>query len=173
MGLRGEWWIADESPGGLGEREIWVDDSAIDMIGRGDCDPAIVLRQTDGAAPMDWIGAVVWVNQHPALNVPVVYKIHCRRWSQANDGRPYYVLAWPDLPSAVRERLMAEPVPEPAETRGGENPDWAAVRPGEELPGLGGAESGSSTGAGSRAGSAPSPPGSTPGRSSSATGDDQ
>lgn len=29
---------------------------------------------------------------------------------------------------------MAEPVPEPAETRGGEDPDWDAVRPGEQLP---------------------------------------
>lgn len=29
---------------------------------------------------------------------------------------------------------MAETPPEPAETRGGEDPDWAAVRPGEPLP---------------------------------------
>lgn len=93
MGRHGEWWVADESPGGLGDREIWVDESAIDMIARGDAAPAIVLCQPDGA---DLIGAVIRVNQHPALNVPVVYKILCRRWSHANVGRPYYVLAWPD-----------------------------------------------------------------------------
>lgn len=29
---------------------------------------------------------------------------------------------------------MAEPVPEPAEARGGEAPDWVSVRPGEPLP---------------------------------------
>lgn len=96
MGLHGEWWVADESPGGLGDHEVWVDESAIDMIGRGDSAPAIVLSQAAGAGPADWIGATVWVNRHPALDVPVVYKILCRRWSQANAGRPYYVLAWPD-----------------------------------------------------------------------------
>lgn len=31
---------------------------------------------------------------------------------------------------------MAETPPETAETRGGEDPDWAAVQPGEPLPGL-------------------------------------
>jgi hypothetical protein len=96
MGLHGEWWVASESPGGLGEREIWVDESAIDMIARGGAAPAIVLCRPVGAGPLDLIGAVIRVNQHPALSVPVVYKILCRRWSQANAGRPYYVLAWPD-----------------------------------------------------------------------------
>jgi hypothetical protein len=112
MGLHGEWWVADESPGGLGGREVWVDESAIDMIARGDCDPAIVLRQADGTAPVNWIGAIVRVNRHPGLDVPVVYKIHCRRWSQANDGRPYYVLAWPDLPFR-NERGVPWPRPRP------------------------------------------------------------
>lgn len=138
MGLRGEWWVADESPGGLGSREIWVDEAAIDMIARGDAKPAITLSAGPHDAREPWpdmlIGARVRVNQHPGLSVPVVYKIMCRRWSQANGGRPYYVLAWPDLPSAARERLMAEPVTEAAEARGGDHPDWDRTRPGEPLP---------------------------------------
>lgn len=119
MGRHGEWRVARESPGVLGEREIWVDESAIDMIARGGFDPEIVLCQADGAAPMNWIGAVVRVNHHPALSVPVVYKIHCRRWSQANAGRPYYVLAWPDLPFSSERRAFRGPDParDPARDR--------------------------------------------------------
>lgn len=132
MGRHEQWWVADESPGGLGEREVWVDESALDMIARGDAAPVTVLRQEAGMA--DWIGATVRFREQPGVSTPVVYRIICRRWSQANGGRPYYVLAWPDLPSVARERLMAEPVTEPAEARGGERPDWEAVRPGEPLP---------------------------------------
>lgn len=134
MGRHGQWWVADESPGGPGEREIWVDESALDMIARGDAAPVTVLRLADGAAPMDWIGATVRFREQPGVSEPVVYRIICRRWSQANAGRPYYVLAWPDLLlTRMRERQMAEPVPEPAEERGGEDIDWASARPGEPL----------------------------------------
>lgn len=92
MGAHGEWWIADESPGGLGDRELWMDEAALDMYARGDAEPAVTVRDPEAGL----IGAVIRFSQYPGLRVPVVYKIISRRWSQANDGRPYYVLAWPD-----------------------------------------------------------------------------
>lgn len=87
----GGWPLADGSPGGFGDREIWIDEAALDMIARGDFRPAIVLRPGDDQT---LIGAGVRVDRHP---VPVTYTIISRRWSQANAGRPYYVLAWPGL----------------------------------------------------------------------------
>jgi hypothetical protein len=93
MSRHGKWWIADESPGGLGEREIWVDESALDMIARGDAAPVTTLRPGDGTGR---IGAIVRFGPQPGLGTAVVYTILSRRWSLANDGRPYYVLAWPD-----------------------------------------------------------------------------
>jgi hypothetical protein len=93
------WWIADESPGGLGDPEIWIDESAMDMYGRGDADPAVVV--TGGVKGRTvtgiwWVGAVIRYNRHPGLDAPVVYEIVSRRWSRDNGGRPYYVARWPD-----------------------------------------------------------------------------
>jgi hypothetical protein len=87
------WFVPDESPGALGEREVWIDEAALDMYARGDAEPAVTVRP--GEYP-GLIGAVVRFGEYPGLDAPVVYRILCRRWSQANDGRPYYVLAWPD-----------------------------------------------------------------------------
>jgi hypothetical protein len=94
----GHWWIADESPGGLGDPEIWFDEAALDMYGRGDAAPAVtVTREGQGeAAPGSWLGAVIRFTRHPGLAAPAVYEICSRRWSRANDGRPYYVAKWPD-----------------------------------------------------------------------------
>lgn len=99
QGRHGPWWIADESPGGLGSAEIWADESALDMYARGDAEPAVTVtggRHYDDPAGNWWAGAVIRFNVYPGLAHPVVYKIISRRWSQANGGRPYYVLAWPD-----------------------------------------------------------------------------
>lgn len=91
------WFVPDESPGDLGEREVWIDGAALDMYARGDAEPAVTVRP--GAEP-GLIGASVRFGAYPGLDAPVVYTVICRRWSQANVGRPYYVLAYPDLPSA-------------------------------------------------------------------------
>lgn len=67
------------------------------MYARGGAEPAVTVRS--GSVP-GLVGAVVRFGEFPGLRAPVVYRIISRRWSQANDGRPYYVLAWPDLPLA-------------------------------------------------------------------------
>lgn len=93
------WWVADESPGGLGGPEVWADEAALDMYGRGDAAPAVTVaggRDYDDPSGNWWAGAVIRFNQHPGITVPVVYVVSCRRWSQANSGRPYYVLKRPD-----------------------------------------------------------------------------
>jgi hypothetical protein len=94
----GHWWIADESPGGLGSPEVWIDEAAMDMYGRGDAEPAVtVTRDGQGEARSgSWLGAVIRFTRHPGLTAPVVYAISIRRWSLANNGRPFYVAVWPD-----------------------------------------------------------------------------
>lgn len=94
----GPWWVPDESPGGLGDAEIWIDEAAMDMYGRGDAVPAVTVTRTgqEAAPEGSWLGAVIRFTRHPGLAAPAVYKIHSRRWSQANNGRPYYVARWPD-----------------------------------------------------------------------------
>lgn len=87
------WFVPDESPGELGEREVWIDGAALDMYARGDAEPAVTVRP--GREP-GLIGASVRFGDYPGLAAPVVYTVISRRWSQANVGRPYYVLAWPD-----------------------------------------------------------------------------
>ena len=98
-GRHGPWWIADESPGGLGAPEIWIDEAAVDMYGRGDAEPAVTVTGGRHYGARDgnwWLGAVIRFPRHPGLAAPAVYKILSRRWSQANNGRPYYVARWPD-----------------------------------------------------------------------------
>lgn len=93
------WWIPDESPGGLGDREIWIDESALDMYGRGDAAPAVTVTGGRGSGAHDgnwWLGAVIRFTRHPGLAAPAAYVIRSRRWSLANNGRPYYVATRPD-----------------------------------------------------------------------------
>jgi hypothetical protein len=99
MSRHGQWWIADESPGGLGDPEIWVDEAALDMYGRGDSAPVVTVtggRDYEARDGNWWSGAVIRFGPQPGLASAAVYVIVSRRWSQANGGRPYYVLAWPD-----------------------------------------------------------------------------
>lgn len=96
VGVR-PWWIPDESPGGLGDPEIWVDGDMLDMYARGHAEPAVSVRPERGARMLGLFGALVRFERHGAdLESPAVYKILGRRWSLANGGRPYYVLKWPD-----------------------------------------------------------------------------
>lgn len=76
--------LACGSPGGIGDPEVWVDESA--LAGASSC------NRSHGVVGM--VGAVVRVPQE--AGVPAVYEIISRRWSTANLGRPYYVLRWPD-----------------------------------------------------------------------------
>lgn len=91
MSRHGQWQVTDESPGRPGDPEIWVDEAWLDAYTRG----SVRLRG-------ELIGAIVRAEQ-PAPGGTVVYRVISRRWSQANDGRPYYVLAWPDLPRDPHE----------------------------------------------------------------------
>lgn len=87
------WWIPDEAPGGLGAPELWMDESAMDMYGRGDAAPAVTVSR---ASPGTWIDAIVRFSEHPGLAAPVLYLVESRRTSPANASRPYYVLKRPD-----------------------------------------------------------------------------
>jgi len=91
------WWIADESPHGLGGPEIWIDEVALDMYGRGDAYPAVtVIRSKVGVNGSRWTGSLIRFGTYPGLDKPAVYMIIARRHSQANGGRPFYVARWPD-----------------------------------------------------------------------------
>lgn len=91
------WWIPQHSPGALGDPELWIDESAMDMYGRGDAAPAVIVTGGgDLAYGGPWIGAVIRFDAYPGLDRPVVYQIRSRRHDQHNLGRPYYVARWPD-----------------------------------------------------------------------------
>jgi hypothetical protein len=81
----------------LGDPELWMDESAVDMYGRGDAAPAVIVtggRTAAGSAR--WVGAVIRFSTYPGLAEPVVYRFSTRRHDQRNLGRPYYVALWPD-----------------------------------------------------------------------------
>jgi hypothetical protein len=90
------WWIPDEAPGALGGPELWIDEAALDMYGRGDAAPAVTVTRAPGQPCTTWIGAVIRFSWHPGLAGPAVYQVISRRWSCENGGRPYYVARWPD-----------------------------------------------------------------------------
>lgn len=99
QGTHGPWWIPDESPGKLGDPEIWVDESAMDMYGRGDAAPAVTVTGGNYAdkAGSWWGGAVIRFSAYPGkCETPVIYAVVSRQTSTANLNRPYYVLRWPD-----------------------------------------------------------------------------
>lgn len=99
QGAHGPWWIPDESPGKLGDPEIWVDESAMDMYGRGDADPAVTVtggRRYEDQSGNWWVGAVVRFDVYPGLGTSCVYRVISRRFGPENLNRPYYVLRWPD-----------------------------------------------------------------------------
>lgn len=100
QGAHGSWWIPDESPGKLGDPEIWVDESAMDMYGRGDAGPAVTVtggrNYADGAGNW-WGGAVIRFSAYPGkCEATIAYRVVSRQTSTANLNRPYYVLVWPD-----------------------------------------------------------------------------
>lgn len=99
QGAHGPWWIPDESPGKLGDPEIWVDESALDMYGRGDASPAVTVTggrdYSDGTGNW-WCGAVIRFSAYPGLGESCAYAIGSRRYGPENLNRPYYVLKWLD-----------------------------------------------------------------------------
>jgi hypothetical protein len=103
-GTHRPWWLADGSPGALGDPEIWIDEPAMDMYGRGDAAPAVTVTgspQHSGVPglPGDrfWAGSCIRFARHGNdLDDAVVYLVISRRWSRENDGHPYYVCVWPD-----------------------------------------------------------------------------
>lgn len=102
QGAHGVWQLADGSPGGLGDPEIWIDDAAMDMYGRGDAAPGVTVTRPGGpdygsTAGNWWAGASIRFARHGNdLSEPVVYQVISRCWSQENDGRPYYVCIRPE-----------------------------------------------------------------------------
>jgi hypothetical protein len=81
-------WLTQDSPGRPGDPELWIDADAMDS--GGGMEPAIVehVLRSGGGGP--WIGQPV---RFPGGACPdVVYRVVSRRTSQANLGRPYYVL---------------------------------------------------------------------------------
>lgn len=96
QGAHGLWWIPDESPGKLGDPEIWVDESAMDMYARGDAAPAVTVT---GSRDSNWHGgAIIRFSSTPGFGGagPFVYQVVSRRFGPGNLNRPYYVLRWPD-----------------------------------------------------------------------------
>lgn len=68
--------ILRESPGKVGDPEIWIGEAAAPENG--------------------WIGATLSFLQDSGREPSVVYRIESRRYSTHNGGQPYYVARWPD-----------------------------------------------------------------------------
>ena len=104
-GWRDPWWIPDESPGGVGDPEVWIDAQALDEYGGKN--PRLVASVLAGNGGGPWIGSLLRFGTVPHLRLParvtgrdypdsILYMIVARRFSQANAGRPYYVARVPD-----------------------------------------------------------------------------
>jgi hypothetical protein len=87
-------WLADDSPGKMGDPEIWLDEGAVDSYIHYGHDPDTTASNITPSG--NYVGTVIHFNEYPGLTVPAVYVLTTRRWSQANGGRPYYVARWPD-----------------------------------------------------------------------------
>lgn len=84
--------IPSESPGAIGDPEIWIDESVLDAYVAGRTPAAVALDQPGGSM----IGATVKFINFPNLRGRAVYQITVRRRSQHNHGQPYYIARWPD-----------------------------------------------------------------------------
>jgi hypothetical protein len=76
---------------------MWIDESALDMYGRGDAAPAVTVTSRDGMPePGSWLGALLRFAVYPGLAAPAAYEIISRAHGPGNLGRPYYVARFPD-----------------------------------------------------------------------------
>lgn len=91
-GWREPWWIPDESPGGIGSAEVWIDAHALDHYG-GQAPHVIraMLLTAGNGAGGPWIGQQLQFGNYPGASGEIVYMVVARRHSGANSGRPYYV----------------------------------------------------------------------------------
>ena len=98
-GWREPWWIPDESPGGIGDPEVWIDAATLDEYGGKS--PELIRSVLAGNGGGPWIGSMLRFGKVPHGSAPrqvpdAVYMIVARRFSAANHGRPYYVARVPD-----------------------------------------------------------------------------
>jgi hypothetical protein len=105
QGWREPWWIPDESPGGIGDPEVWIDAGALDNYGGKN--PQMVASVLSGNGGGPWVGALLRFGRLPDGRPPqqvfdrdypdsIIYMIVARQYSHANAGRPYYVARVPD-----------------------------------------------------------------------------
>lgn len=105
QGWREPWWIPDESPGGIGDPEVWIDAGALDSYGGKN--PQLVASVLAGNGGGPWVGALLRFGRLPDGHPPqqvfdrdypdsIIYMIVARQYSHANAGRPYYVARVPD-----------------------------------------------------------------------------
>jgi hypothetical protein len=90
-------WIPDESPGGLGAPEVWIDAHTLDY--HGGMSPPLVTMVLAGNGGGPWIGRMLQFGNFPGAGDQglVTYMVVARRWEQdRNHGQPYYVAKIPD-----------------------------------------------------------------------------
>lgn len=81
------WFVLPESPGGLGDPQVWVDEAMLEHLACG--------ASRDGGL----LGARVCIGHRwTGRDDAVCYVAVLRRTGPGtvNLGRPYYVLQWPD-----------------------------------------------------------------------------
>lgn len=84
------WFILSDSPGEVGDPEIWIDEAALDnyaLAGTAADIPAIKPGTS-------WVGTTLRLEH--GLNRFAVYQLGSRRYSSHNHGQPYYVARRPD-----------------------------------------------------------------------------
>lgn len=94
-GWREPAWIPDESPGGIGEPEVWIDAQSLDH--HAGLDPRIVSTVLAGNGGGPWIGRLLQFGRYPGADRDeLTYMIVARRWRNGhNRGQPYYVARIP------------------------------------------------------------------------------
>jgi hypothetical protein len=83
------WYVLDESPGAVGDPEVWIDAAILDPHVRDRANPPVAVEVDDGNV-MAGVTIRFSTKREPA------YKIGGLRYSSHNYGRPYYVARRPD-----------------------------------------------------------------------------
>lgn len=86
------WFILSDSPGEVGDPEIWIDEATLERYVYAD-DPAAVTADRAGNS---LIGATITFSEISGPAPHAVYQIRSRRYGPHNGGQPYYVARWPD-----------------------------------------------------------------------------
>jgi hypothetical protein len=86
------WFILSDSPGEVGDPEIWIDEATLERYVYEDSTRGVTADRPVNSL----IGATITFGETHSPAPRSVYQIRSRRYGPHNGGQPYYVARWPD-----------------------------------------------------------------------------